>query len=119
MLESPQRISVVEDERVVPRGSATTYWFVRVRDGWVRVGSVPEAHVEALEPGPSVVWQQRVELALARGTLLMQVRSLPHVVTKSPLDYLRVGARSRRRTLRTLHRVTAQGLVCERSPKRP
>lgn len=118
MREVAQRISVIEDERVVPRGSATTYWFVRVHDGWVRAGNLPEARVETVEPGPSVIWQQRVDLELPRGTLLMQVRSAPHVVAKSPLDYLSAGTRRKRRTVRTVHRVTARGLVTENTPRK-
>jgi hypothetical protein len=112
-LRQPPRetVELTESEHVVPRGSARTKWFVRVRDGWTAAGAMPGARVEAVSPGPGMVWTRRIQLELARGTLLMQIVSAPQPVRRTPLEFLESSTTSRRRVLRTLHRVGRAGTL--------
>lgn len=106
-----ESVELYEEEHVVARGSATTYWLVRDRDAWTPAGRMPGARVEEIPPGPGVVWTRRVQLTLPRGALLQCVRSAPQLVGKSPLAYLESKPFSSRRVRRTLHRVGRGGVL--------
>ena len=96
-----QIVEVIDEERVVARGTAQVNWFVRDNDAWVHVSSWPGARSERLAAGAGTVWQSRTELDLARGARLMRVESRPSDYSRdSPLEYLTRGAPSKSRKLR-------------------
>ena len=104
-------VELIDEERIVPRGTAQVNWFVRLNDGWVHVSTWPGARSERLAAGAGTVWQSRTELDLPRGSRLMRVESRPDIYSReSPLDYLTRGAPSKTRKLRrTYYRVGRQG----------
>jgi hypothetical protein len=82
------QVALIEEEQIVPRGSAGTTWWVRVNDAWAAAGSLPDAVITDLEAGPGTVWRRQVELSLPRGTRLLKVESAPLVQQRTPLEYL-------------------------------
>lgn len=104
-----ERVELCEEEHVVPRGFATTHWWVRQGDAWTSAARVPGAEVDDIAGGPGVVWRRRIQLSLARGTRLQCVRSAPLTLGKSPLAYLESKPFSSRRVIRTLYRVGRGG----------
>jgi hypothetical protein len=76
----------MEDEHIVPHGSAETTWWVRVNESWAAAATLGE--VTSLDPGPGTVWRRRVELRLAGGTRLLRVESRPLIQHKTPLEFL-------------------------------
>jgi hypothetical protein len=105
MFEPPapptQIVEVVDEERIVERGTAQVNWFVRLNDAWVHVSSWPGARSERLAAGAGTVWQSRTELDLPGGARLMRVESRPSSYSReSPLEYLTRGAPSKSRKLR-------------------
>src|SRR6188768_1137189 len=99
---APQEIvEVVDEERIVERGTAQVNWFVRLNDAWVHVSTWPNARSERLDAGAGTVWQSRTEIQVPRGTRLMRVESRPNdYARESPLDYLTRGAPSKSRRVR-------------------
>lgn len=94
-------VEVIDEERIVPRGTAQVNWFVRLNDAWVHVSTWPGALSERLDAGAGTVWQSRTEIQVPRGTQLMRVESRPSDYSReSPLDYLTRGAPSKSRRLR-------------------
>jgi hypothetical protein len=94
-------VEVVDEERIVDRGTAQVNWFVRLNDAWVHVSTWEGARQERLEAGVGTVWQSRTELDLPRGAHLMRVESRPSdYARESPLEYLTRGAPSKRRKVR-------------------
>ena len=94
-------VLVIDEERIVPRGTAQVNWFVRLNDAWVHVSAWVGARSERLDAGVGTVWQSRTELDLPRGAKLMRVESRPSSYAReSPLDYLTRGAPSKRRKVR-------------------
>lgn len=100
--QPPQEIvEVVDEERIVPRGTAQVNWFVRLNDAWIHVSNWPGARSERLEAGAGTVWQSRTEIRVPRGARLMRVESRPSGYTReSPLEYLTRGAPSKSRRVR-------------------
>ncbi len=98
----PQEVvEVIDEERIVERGTAQVNWFVRLNDAWVHVSAWPGARSERLNAGAGTVWQSRTEIDVPRGTRLMRVESRPSSYAReSPLDYLTRGAPSKSRKLR-------------------
>jgi len=114
-----QTVEVIDEERIVPRGTAQVNWFVRLNDAWVHVSAWPGAHSERLDAGAGTVWQSRTEIQVPRGTRLMRVESRPNdYARESPLDYLTRGAPSKsRRVRRTYYAVGRAGdLIASSDP---
>lgn len=96
-----ETVEVIDEERIVPRGTAQVNWFVRLNDAWVHVSTWPGAHSERLDAGAGTVWQSRTEIKVPRGARLMRVESRPSdYARESPLDYLTRGAPSKSRRVR-------------------
>ena len=94
-------VEVIDEERIVPRGTAQVNWFVRMSDGWVHVSAWPGALSERLDAGAGTVWRSRTELQVPRGTYFMRVESRPSSYAREdPLDYLTRGAPSKSRKMR-------------------
>ena len=94
-------VEVIDEERIVPRGTAQVNWFVRLNDAWVHVSAWPGARSERLDAGAGTVWQSRTEIEVPRGGRLMRVESRPSgYARESPLDYLTRGAPSKSRKVR-------------------
>lgn len=100
-----ERVELVDEEHVVAHGTASTVWFVRVKDAWVPAAQVEGAVVEALDAGPGMVWRRRIELSLSRGTRVLRVESSPLTQRRSPLEYLERGAKKARKQHRVEYRV--------------
>jgi len=98
----PQEVvEVVDEERIVARGTAQVNWFVRQNDAWVHVSAWPGARSERLNAGAGTVWQSRTEIDVPRGARMMRVESRPSgYARESPLEYLTRGAPSKSRKLR-------------------
>ncbi|HEX3773976.1 MAG TPA: hypothetical protein VHV51_05890 [Polyangiaceae bacterium] len=113
-------VEVIDEERIVERGTAQVNWFVRLNDGWVHVSEWPGARSARLDAGAGTVWQSRTELELSRGTYLMRVESRPNPYAREqPLDYLTRGASSKsRKTRRDYYRVGRAGELA-RAPGEP
>jgi hypothetical protein len=99
---APQEVvEVIDEERIVARGTAQVNWFVRLNDAWVHVSAWPGARSERLNAGAGTVWQSRTEIEVPRGARMMRVESRPSSYAReSPLDYLTRGAPSKSRKLR-------------------
>jgi len=96
-----ETVEVIDEERIVPRGTAQVNWFVRFNDAWVHVSAWPGARSERLDAGAGTVWQSRTEIEVPRGTRMMRVESRPSdYARESPLDYLTRGAPSKSRRVR-------------------
>ena len=96
-----ETLELIDEERIVPRGTAQVNWFVRLNDAWVHVSAWPGARSERLDAGAGTVWQSRTEIQVPRGARLMRVESRPSgYARESPLDYLTRGAPSKSRKLR-------------------
>lgn len=94
-------VEVIDEERIVPRGTAQVNWFVRMNDGWVHVSAWPGALSERLDAGAGTVWQSRTELQVPRGTYFMRVESRPtSYAREDPLAYLTRGAPGKSRKTR-------------------
>jgi hypothetical protein len=94
-------VEVIDEERIVERGTAQVNWFVRLNDAWVHVSDWPGARSERLNAGAGTVWQSRTEIDVPRGARLMRVESRPSgYARESPLEYLTRGAPSKSRKLR-------------------
>lgn len=107
-------VEVIDEERIVERGTAQVNWFVRLNDGWVHVSTWPGASSERLDAGAGTVWQSRTTLQLPRGTYLMRVESRPSPYARErALDYLTQGAPSKsRKTRRNYYTVGRTGELC-------
>ena len=70
-------VEVVDEERIVERGTGQINWFVRKNDGWVHVTEWPGARSQRLDAGAGTVWQSRTEIEVPRGTRMMRVESRP------------------------------------------
>ena len=96
-----ETVEIIDEERIVPRGTAQVNWFVRLNDAWVHVATWPGARSERLDAGAGTVWQSRTEIQVPRGARLMRVESRPSdYARESPLDYLTRGAPSKSRRVR-------------------
>lgn len=104
-------VEVIDEERIVERGTGQVNWFVRLNDDWVHVSAWPGALSERLDAGAGTVWQSRTELRVPRGTYLMRVESRPtSYAREDPLDYLTRGAPSKsRKTRRNYYTVGRAG----------
>ena len=115
-------VEVIDEERIVPRGTAQVNWFVRLNDAWVHVSVWPGARSERLAAGAGTVWQSRTEIDVVRGARLMRVESQPSdYARESPLEYLIRGAPSKSRQLRrNYYRVgRLGGLIAAPDPDLP
>lgn len=96
-----ESVEVIDEERIVERGTAQVNWFVQFNDGWVHVSEWPGARSERLDAGAGTVWQSRTELDVPRGTRIMRVESRPNPYAReSPLQYLTRGAPAKSRRVR-------------------
>jgi len=96
-----ETVEIIDEERIVPRGTAQVNWFVRLNDAWVHVSTWPGANSERLDAGAGTVWQSRTQIQVPRGARLMRVESRPNdYARESPLDYLTRGAPSKSRRVR-------------------
>jgi len=96
-----ETVEVIDEERIVERGTAQVNWFVRLNDAWVHVSAWAGARSERLDAGAGTVWQSRTEIDVPRGARLMRVESRPSSYAReSPLEYLTRGAPSKSRKLR-------------------
>jgi hypothetical protein len=107
----PQEVvEVVDEERIVERGTGQVNWFVRLNDGWVHVSAWPGALSERLDAAAGVVWQSRTQLRVPRGTQFMRVESRPTPYAREdPLDYLTRGAPSKSRKTRRNYYAAGRG----------
>lgn len=107
-------VEVIDEERIVERGTAQVNWFVRLNDAWVHVSTWPGACSERLDAGAGTVWQSRTSLELPRGTYLMRVESRPSPYKReTALGYLTRGAPSKsRKTRRNYYTVGRVGELC-------
>jgi hypothetical protein len=113
-------VEVIDEERIVPRGTAQVNWFVRMNDGWVHVSAWPGAFSERLDAGAGTVWQSRTELELPRGTHLMRVESRPSAYAREdPLGYLTRGAPSKSRKTRRSYYVVGRAGELRRIEAQP
>ena len=64
--DTTESIEVGEFERIVPGGSESARWYVKVGDGWVRASEHPTAERTRVDAGPGVVWETRIALRLPR-----------------------------------------------------
>jgi hypothetical protein len=104
------RVELTELERVVPGGTETVRWWVRVGDSWTQAAKHSTAQRERLQAGPGTVWEARVVLELPPGTRLVEVRSLPALKRRSAMQYLEQETRrARLEQHRTLYEVLAGG----------
>ena len=102
-------IELIDEERIVPRGTAQVNWFVRFNDAWVHVSTWAGARSERLDAGAGTVWQSRTELDVPPGSRLMRVESRPNSYAReSPLEYLTRGAPSKTRKLRRTYYVVSR-----------
>ncbi len=108
-----ESVEVVDEERIVERGTGQVNWFVRLNDAWVHVSTWPGALSQRLDAGAGTVWQSRTELKVPRGAQLMRVESRPSSYAREdPLDYLTRGAPSKsRQTRRTYYTVGRNGAL--------
>jgi hypothetical protein len=96
----PEEIEVIDEERIVERGTAEITWFARLNDGWVHVSAWPGATSERLSAGPGTVWQSKTTLPMPRGSRLMRVESRPgDYARESPLKHLTRGATGAKRRI--------------------
>src|SRR3954447_137121 len=96
-----ESVELVDEERIVPRGTAQVNWFVRLNDAWVHVSAWPGARSERLNAGAGTGWPSRTEIEVPRAARMMRVESRPSSYAReSPLDYLTRGAPSKSRKLR-------------------
>jgi len=104
-------VEVIDEERIVERGTGQVNWFVRFNDDWVHVSAWPGALSERLDAGAGTVWQSRTELRVPRGTYFMRVESRPtSYAREDPLDYLTRGTPSKsRKTRRNYYTVGRAG----------
>jgi len=102
-------VEVIDEERIVPRGTAQVNWFVRLNDVWVHVSAWPGARSERLTAGVGTVWQSRTEIDVPRGARLMRVESRPSSYQReSPLEYLTRGAPAKSRKVRRNYYLVAR-----------
>jgi len=102
-------VEVIDEERIVPRGTAQVNWFVRLNDVWVHVSAWPGARSERLAAGVGTVWQSRTEIDVPRGARLMRVESRPSSYQReSPLEYLTRGAPAKSRKVRRNYYLVAR-----------
>jgi hypothetical protein len=104
-------IELLQQECVVPRGTAEITWWVSHERGWISAHEWPGARTDQLDAGPGTIWQTRITLELAVGTTLMRVESRPRVEgRRDAMDYLSREVRSAaHQTVRTYHRVDRRG----------
>jgi len=113
-------VEVIDEERIVERGTGQVNWFVRLNDGWVHVSVWPGARSERLDAGAGTVWQSRTELEVPRGTHFMRVESRPNPYAREdPLAYLTRGAPSKSRRTRRSYFVVARAGELIRVPSEP
>ena len=113
-------VEVIDEERIVPRGTGQVNWFVRLNDGWVHVSQWPAARSERLDAGAGTVWQSRTELRVPRGTYFMRVESAPSSYAREdPLDYLTRGAPSKNRKTRRSYYLCGRGGALSLTPRDP
>jgi hypothetical protein len=116
----PEVVEVIDEERIVERGTAQVNWFVRLNDVWVHVSTWPGARSERLDAGAGTVWQSRTELDLQRGAQLMRVESRPNPYAREdPLDYLTRGAPSKSRRTRRNYYAVGRGGALHLKPGEP
>ena len=72
-------IELTEFEKVVPRGVSKQTWSVRVDNRWVQATRAPGATVVGSPGRAGVVWERRVQLALATGTCLRSTTEDPQL----------------------------------------
>lgn len=117
MTRPPETVAVIDEERIVERGTAQVNWFVRHNDAWVHVSTWPGARSSRLDASAGTVWQSRTELDVQLGTRLMRVESRPQrYARESPLEYLTRGAPSKSRKVRRTY--YAVGRAGELTPMR-
>ena len=113
-------VEVIDEERIVERGTGQVNWFVRLNDGWIHVSEWPSALSQRLDAGAGTVWQSRTELKVPRGTRLMRVESRPNPYAREdPLDYLTRGAPSKSRKTRRSYYVVGRNGQLARAPEEP
>lgn len=114
-------MEVIDEACVVPRGNVERFWFVELRDGWIRAKSSPSAKSEFLSRGPGVIFRQRILLELPKGTLLERRESRPDPSARTTLEHLTAAARGpARRHSRVRYRVGRGGSLIpeDDGPKR-
>jgi hypothetical protein len=83
-------IEVVEVERVVPRGTSTTRWYVRQGDGWLKVGSYAGAVTTSQDAGAGTIWERVIKLRVAVGTAFRRADDAPAAPERmDPFAYLK------------------------------
>lgn len=94
----------MDEATVVERGERVRVWFLHFNDGWVRAADHPDSDTEEARSEdhntycpPGTIWQRRVELKLAPGTLLLSRVTSPLIEKLDTLDYLTKERRGVRR----------------------
>jgi hypothetical protein len=84
----------------VPGGACTTRWYVRVNDAWTNAASHPSAKLDTLDCGAGTVWEHRIDLELAPGSLLIKEEKRPAArERRTPLEYLQTERRDAPRSV--------------------
>jgi hypothetical protein len=104
-----ENVELTEEEYIVPRGTCTVVWLMRVRDAWVPVREVAGATTTRLDAGVGCVFRRLVQLTVPRDTRMLRVESRPAIQHQSPIDYLSRGPARRRSQKKTEFRVGKSG----------
>jgi hypothetical protein len=110
-------IQLIDEERIVERGTSEIKWFVRVNDAWVPARNAEGASTELENAkGPGVVWRRHTQVELPVGTRVLRVEQRPRVLVRTPLEHLASSRSSPRQTSRRVYSVGLRGeLVLEKA----
>jgi hypothetical protein len=111
-------IELIEEERVVERGTHRVSWFVRVRDAWIAASKVDSASTELEKrPGPGVVWRRHTRLELPPGTRVLRVEQSPRALVRTPLEHLAKSRSSPRQSSRRVYSIGSRGELVPETAK--
>ncbi len=108
-------LELIEFEKVVPRGVSKQTWAVRLNDRWFQAVQVPGAVVVGSPSRSGVVWERRVQLALAPGTSVRLTAENPQrAQRKDVFSVMTVDPHATTRCQRVEYIVTATGILKRR-----
>lgn len=109
-----ENVELLEEEYIVPRGTCTVIWLMRVHDAWVPAREVPGATSTRLDATAGCVFRRLIQLKVPRDTRMMRVESRPKIQNQTPIDYLSRGPAQRRSQQKTEFRVGKAGALRQR-----
>lgn len=112
-----ENVELLEEEHIVPRGTRTIVWLVRVRDAWVPAGRISGAVATRLDAPAGCVFRRRIDLTLARETRVLRVESRPKLERRTPLDYLSRDRAPGKTQQKTEFRVGKTGALVRATPR--